>query len=271
MPELPEVETTRRGLEPALKGRRITEVRVRERRLRWKLPPGFEAELTGRRVKTVGRRGKYLLIGTDAGTLLVHLGMSGNLRLLPGEAAPLPHDHVDIVLDSGRCLRFNDPRRFGSMHFIRGDPATHPLLRNLGPEPLAGEFDAAYLYRRTRGRRVAVKTLIMNSAVVAGVGNIYANEALFRARLSPRRAAGRLTRADIARLVTAIRRVLAAAIRAGGTTLRDYVSADGSPGYFRQKLFVYERDGSPCRVCRTPIRRSPQGQRATYWCPSCQT
>jgi formamidopyrimidine-DNA glycosylase len=270
MPELPEVETTRRGLERVLVGHRIVAVRVRDRRLRWPLPPGFEARLTGRRVRSVGRRAKYLLIGTDSGTLLVHLGMSGNLRVLAREQIPLPHDHVDIVLDSGRCVRFNDPRRFGSMQFVRGDPGRHPLLRNLGPEPLAAGFDAAYLWGRTRGRRVAVKQLIMNASIVAGVGNIYANEALFRAGVNPRRAAGRLTRAEVVRLVTAIKRVLASAIRAGGTTLRDYLRTDGSPGSFRQKLFVYERDGEPCRVCGTPIRHAAQGQRSSYWCPSCQ-
>jgi formamidopyrimidine-DNA glycosylase len=271
MPELPEVETTRRGLAPLLAGRRIVAVRVRERRLRWPLPRGFEAALVGRHIRAVGRRGKYLLIGTDAGTLLVHLGMSGNLRVVAADTPPLAHDHVDIVLDSGRCVRFNDPRRFGSMQLVRGEPLLHPLLRGLAPEPLSRGFDAGYLWDRTRGRRVAIKQLLMNSTIVVGVGNIYASEALFRARLSPRRAAGRLTRAEAARLVTAVKRVLAAAIRAGGTTLRDYVDTDGSPGYFRQKLYVYERDGAPCRVCGTPIRRAVQGQRATYWCPSCQT
>jgi len=270
MPELPEVETTRAGLEPLLRGRRIVAVRVRERRLRWRLPPSFEAELTGRRIGVVGRRAKYLLIGTDAGTLLVHLGMSGNLRVLPSEAPRLTHDHVEIELDSGRTLRFNDPRRFGSMHFVTGDPGQHLLLRRLAPEPLLPEFDADYLFAATRGRRVAIKVLIMNALIVVGVGNIYASEALFRARLSPRRAAGRLTRAEVGRLVAAIKRVLAAAIKVGGTTLRDYVNADGGPGYFRQKLFVYERAGLPCRVCRTPVRQMTQGQRSTYWCPSCQ-
>ena len=271
MPELPEVETTRRGLEPVLRGRRIVAVRVTERRLRWRLPASFEAELAGRRIRTVGRRAKYLLIGTDDGTLIVHLGMSGNLRVLTGAAPRLPHDHVEIELDSGRCVRFNDPRRFGSMHFVRGNPEEHALLRRLAPEPLAAVFDAAYLWTGTRGRRVAIKQLIMNSSIVVGVGNIYASEALFRARVSPRRAAGRLTRAEVGRLVLAIKRVLAAAIKVGGTTLRDYVDTDGSPGYFRQKLFVYERAGSPCRVCRTPVRQAVQGQRSTYWCPSCQS
>jgi len=270
MPELPEVETTRRGLAPVLEGRTIRRVVVRDRRLRWRLPAGFEAALEGRRVRQVTRRGKYLLIGTDRGTLLVHLGMSGSLRVVDPSLAPQAHDHVDLVLDSGRCVRFNDPRRFGSMHLVAGDPLAHPLLRALGPEPLSAEFDAGYLYRRTRRRRVAVKQLLMNAAIVVGVGNIYASEALFRAGVRPQRAAGRLSRAEAARVVAAVRRVLAAAIRVGGTTLRDYVNADGLPGYFRQKLFVYERAGEPCRKCQTPIRQRLQGQRSTYWCPSCQ-
>jgi formamidopyrimidine-DNA glycosylase len=270
MPELPEVETTRRGLAPALEGRTIRAVRVRERRLRWPLPAGFEAELTGRTVRAVRRRAKYLLVDLGDRTLILHLGMSGSLRLLPAATPPLAHDHVDLVLDSGACLRFNDPRRFGTLQLARGDPAQHPLLRALAPEPLGRGFDAAYLYARTRGRRVAIKQLLMNARDVVGVGNIYASEALFHAALRPRRAAGRLTRADCARLVAAVRRVLAAAIRSGGTTLRDYVNADGMPGYFRHKLYVYERAGAPCRVCAAPIRHAQQGQRSTYWCATCQ-
>jgi formamidopyrimidine-DNA glycosylase len=270
MPELPEVETTRRGLEPVLLGRRIVAVRVRERRLRWPLPRGFEAALTGQRIHAVSRRAKYLLIATNGGTLLIHLGMSGNLRAVPTGQAVLGHDHVDLALDSGLMVRFNDPRRFGSMHFVRGEPAAHPLLRDLGPEPLGPDFDADYLHGRMRGRRVAIKPLLMNATIVVGVGNIYASEALFHAGVRPGRAAGGLTRAEVTRLVAAVRRVLAAAIEAGGTTLRDYVNTDGLPGYFRQKLFVYERTGEPCRVCRTPIRQRVQGQRSTYWCPSCQ-
>jgi formamidopyrimidine-DNA glycosylase len=270
MPELPEVETTRRGLEPVLLGQRIAAVRIRERRLRWPLPRGFEAALAGARVTGVTRRAKYLLIGTDRGTLLVHLGMSGNLRAVGPELALLPHDHVDLALDSGLVVRFNDPRRFGSMHFLRGDPQAHPLLRDLGPEPLGPDFNAEYLFQRSRRRRVSLKPFVMNAAIVVGVGNIYASEALFGARLRPGRAAGNLSRAEAARLVASIREVLAAAIRVGGTTLRDYVNADGLPGYFRQKLFVYERRGEPCRVCGTPIRQRVQGQRSTYWCPTCQ-
>jgi formamidopyrimidine-DNA glycosylase len=270
VPELPEVETTRRGIAPALDGRTIVDVRVRERRLRWALPRGFEAELRGARVLDVGRRAKYLLIRTDRGTLIVHLGMSGSLRVLPATTPPLTHDHVDLVLDSGQCVRFNDPRRFGSMHFVTGDPAEHKLLRSLAPEPLSDEFHGGTLHARSRKRKVAVKLFLMDAKTVVGVGNIYASEALFRARVNPRRAAGRLTRDAHERIARAVKDVLGAAIEVGGTTLRDYVNADGMPGYFRQKLYVYERAGEPCRVCGTEIRHCVQGQRSTYWCPTCQ-
>lgn len=271
MPELPEVETTARGIAPALEGRTITAVRVRERRLRWTLPRDFEAKLQGRRVLHVGRRAKYVLVETDAGTLIIHLGMSGSLRVLDASLDARLHDHVDLVLDSGQCVRFNDPRRFGSLHVVTGDPLEHPLLRGLAPEPLSDAFDAAYLHARTRGRRVAIKQFIMNSTQVVGVGNIYASEALFHAKIRPGRAAGRLSRADCERLVAAVKSVLAAAIKVGGTTLRDYVNADGNPGYFRQKLYVYEREGHACRVCSAPIRQRVQMQRSTYWCPICQS
>jgi formamidopyrimidine-DNA glycosylase len=270
LPELPEVETTRRGIEPYLRGRRISAALVHEPRLRWPVTPGLDAALRGQRVRAVERRAKYLLVRLTRGTLIMHLGMSGNLRVMPRRTALLKHDHVELQLASGNSLRLNDPRRFGSCLYTTEDPATHPLLRGLAPEPLGAQFDAAYLHRLTRGRRVAVKTLLLNGRVITGVGNIYASEALFRARVRPRRAARSLSRADCARLVAAIRSVLAAAIRAGGTTLRDYVGVDGDPGYFRQKLYVYERSGLPCRRCRTPIRRITQGQRSTYYCPQCQ-
>jgi formamidopyrimidine-DNA glycosylase len=217
-----------------------------------------------------GRRAKYLLLSLESGTLLLHLGMSGNLRLVPADTPRLPHDHFDLVLDSGLALRFNDPRRFGSLLYARGEPHEHPLLKRLGPEPFSTAFDADYLYRITRGRRVAIKQLLMNSQLVVGVGNIYASEALFRARLRPGRAARTLTRADAGRLVRAVRTVLRQAIRAGGTTLRDYLGADGAPGYFRQRLYVYERRGKSCRRCGTTVRAMTQGQRSTYYCPSCQ-
>jgi formamidopyrimidine-DNA glycosylase len=270
MPELPEVETTRRGIAPSLAGRRISRVIVRERRLRWRLPPDFGGRLEGRSIAAVRRRAKYLLIDTDGGTLIAHLGMSGSLRVLDADTPPVAHDHVDLVLDSGKCLRFNDPRRFGCLHWVQGDPDAHPLLARLGPEPLEPAFDGDVLWRRARGRRVAVKLFIMNSQVVVGVGNIYASEALFRAGIRPGTQARRVSRERMARLAEAIRAVLGEAIKAGGTTLRDYVSPDGMPGYFRQRLFVYERAGEPCRRCRRPIRQVVMGQRSTYFCPACQ-
>ncbi len=218
----------------------------------------------------MGRRAKYLLLGLESGTLLLHLGMSGNLRAVPAATPRLTHDHFDLVLDSGVALRFTDPRRFGSLLYTSGEPRLHPLLAHLAPEPFSRAFDADYLYRITRGRRVAIKQLLMNSRLVVGVGNIYASEALFRARLHPRRPARTLSRADAARLVRGVRAVLRQAIRSGGTTLRDYLGADGAPGYFRQRLYVYERAGEPCRRCRSVVRAITQGQRSSYYCPQCQ-
>ncbi len=270
MPELPEVETTRRGIEPHLRSRRVTAVLVHERRLRWPVTPGLDAALRGQRVRAVERRAKYLLLRFDCGTLIMHLGMSGNLRVLPQATPLLKHDHFELQLDSGQVLRLNDPRRFGSCLYTTADPTLHRLLRDLAPEPLEPGFDGAYLHRVTRRRRVAIKLLLLNGRLITGVGNIYASEALFRAHIRPRRAARSLSLAECARLAAAIRRVLSAAIRVGGTTLRDYVGADGEAGYFRQKLYVYERAGLPCRRCRTPIRQITQGQRSTYYCPQCQ-
>ncbi|HWZ62160.1 MAG TPA: bifunctional DNA-formamidopyrimidine glycosylase/DNA-(apurinic or apyrimidinic site) lyase [Steroidobacteraceae bacterium] len=270
MPELPEVETTRRGLDPHAHGQRIAALKLYDRRLRWPVAPSLPRELAGQRILATGRRAKYLLLHLESGTLIVHLGMSGNLRVLPASAPRLTHDHFDLVLGSGSALRFNDPRRFGSLHFTRGDPQRHRLLAHLAPEPFDREFGGDYLWRITRRRRLAVKQLLMNSRLVVGVGNIYASEALFRARLRPRRAARSLSREDCARLARAVRAVLSQAIRAGGTTLRDYLRADGSPGYFRQRLYVYERAGRPCRRCGTAVRSITQGQRSTYYCPSCQ-
>ena len=271
MPELPEVETTRRGIRRALRGRRITEFVLRNHKLRWPVDRALAKILPGQRVRDVRRRAKYLLIELDRGTLIAHLGMSGSLRVLPTDAPWLKHDHYELRLDKGGCLRFNDPRRFGSLHWVTGDPLEHPLLAGLGPEPLDRGFGGAYLAGRARGRKVAIKQFLMEQRVVVGVGNIYASEALFRAGIHPRRAAGKVSAERFERLADGVRTVLGEAIRQGGTTLRDYVSADGTPGYFRQKLFVYERDGQPCRRCRTPIRKLAQGQRSTYFCPACQT
>jgi formamidopyrimidine-DNA glycosylase len=231
---------------------------------------GLPAQLSGSTVRSVARRAKYLLIATDTGTAILHLGMSGSLRVMDAAAPPLAHDHVDIVLDSGRCLRFNDPRRFGSLLFTTGDPLRHRLLAGLAAEPLSSDFDSEALWRRARGRRVSIKAFIMDSRAVVGVGNIYASEALFRAGIRPGLAAGRISRERMAVLVTKIREVLSDAIGVGGTTLRDYVDPSGMPGYFRRKLFVYERAGQPCRKCRMTIRQYVQGQRSTYWCPRCQ-
>ncbi len=230
---------------------------MHEARLRWPVSADLDATLCGQRVLAVQRRAKYLVLRLTRGSL-------------PQGSARLKHDHVEIRLDSGLALRLNDPRRFGSVLYTSDDPLAHPLLRDLAPEPLEKRFDGAYLHAVTRRRRVAIKQLLLNSRLVTGVGNIYASEALLHARIRPRRAARTLNLADCTRLVAAIRRVLGAAIRAGGTTLRDYVGADGEPGYFRQRLYVYERAGLACRRCRTPIRQITQGQRSTYYCPSCQ-
>jgi formamidopyrimidine-DNA glycosylase len=243
---------------------------VRERRLRWPIDPHFESAVLGQTVRSISRRAKYILIGFDAGTLILHLGMSGSLRLVKPGTPPKTHDHWDVQMDGGWVLRFHDPRRFGSLHWTASDPKTHPLLAKLAPEPLSDVFDGEYLHRATRRRSVAIKQLIMNSSLVVGVGNIYASEALFRARVSPRRAARRLTRKETAALAQAIKDVLGEAIKIGGTTLRDYVNAEGAPGYFSQKLFVYERAGAACRVCRSTVKQFMQGQRSTYWCPGCQ-
>jgi formamidopyrimidine-DNA glycosylase len=243
---------------------------IRDRRLRWPIAADFEAAVRNQKVLSVDRRAKYILIRLDSGTLILHLGMSGSLRLVSGGTPPKAHDHWDLVMDSGLALRFHDPRRFGSLHFTQDDPAEHALLKKLAPEPLSGEFNGEYLFKASRRRAVAIKQLIMNSHIVVGVGNIYASEALFRARISPRRAAGRISRAEAEKLAKAIKAVLTAAIKIGGTTLRDYVNADGAPGYFRQKLFVYERAKLACRVCKSPVKQFTQGQRSTYWCSTCQ-
>lgn len=270
MPELPEVETTRRGIEPHAVGRRILRLAVHEPRLRWPVAKGMPRQVKNQRIRGAGRRGKYLLLELDSGTLLLHLGMSGSLRVLPTATARTLHDHVDFELDSGQSLRFNDPRRFGSLHYTSAPVHEHPLLVDLAPEPFDRRFNADYLWQITRRRRVAIKQLLMNSHLVVGVGNIYANEALFRAGIRPQRHARTLTRVEAARLVRAVRTVLRAAIRSGGTTLRDFVGADGTAGYFQQKLFVYERATQACRSCRTKLRHLNQGQRSSYYCPTCQ-
>lgn len=255
---------------PHARGETVLEMRVRERRLRWPIPDELISLLPGARIDDIQRRGKYLLFRTDAGTLIAHLGMSGSLRVVTDKEPPATHDHVDIVLSTGNILRYNDPRRFGCMLWTLEDPARHSLLRHLGPEPLEDSFDANYLYRLSRGRKAAVKTFIMDSHVVVGVGNIYANESLFLAGIRPGRAAGRVSRPRYEKLVECIKQVLAAAVAQGGTTLRDFVGGDGKPGYFRQQLNVYDHGGEPCPRCGELLRESRLGQRSTVFCRRCQ-
>ena len=268
MPELPEVETTLRGVSPYLIGRKVREVIVRHKGLRWPVPDTLH-ELEGQKVLTGTRRGKYLLFGTARGTLMIHLGMSGALRVSDAETPWRKHDHVALVLDSGRQLRFHDPRRFGCVLWI-ADPATHPLLAELGPEPLSDAFDASYLQQELKGRSANIKQAIMDSHLVVGVGNIYACEALFMAGISPTKPAGKVTRPALVKLVAAIKEVLAASIEMGGTTLRDFLRENGEPGYFKQTLRVYDREAEPCRVCGTLVKRMVQSNRSTFFCPHCQ-
>jgi formamidopyrimidine-DNA glycosylase len=268
MPELPEVETTRRGISPHVLGLKVQEVVVRESRLRWPVPEQLGTKLSGARITAVNRRAKYLLVETDAGILMVHLGMSGSLRIMPAGTPPLFHDHIDVVLDDGNCLRYHDPRRFGSFHWL--DSPAHPLLDHLGPEPLSTAFSGAYLYERSRRRQLSVKQFVMDGKIVVGVGNIYANEALFMAGIHPARAAGRVALKRYESLVETIKTVLHDAIEQGGTTLRDFVGGDGSPGYFAQQLRVYGRQGQPCRACKSVLKEIRQSGRSTVFCPRCQ-
>lgn len=269
MPELPEVETTRRGLLPHVVGRHIRGVVVRNASLRWPVPRGLARRLTGEPIRDIRRRGKYLLFDLPKGHLLVHLGMSGRLTLVAHDTPPRKHDHVDIDLDGPRMLRFTDPRRFGAVLWV-DDPATHMLLKDLGMEPLEAGFSGAALHRKARGRSVAVKNFLMNGGIVTGVGNIYASEALFDAGIHPGRSAGRISAARWDRLAQSVRSTLQSALASGGSTLRDFVTVDGTPGYFQHRHAVYGREGKPCRVCKTPIRALRQGQRSTFYCPSCQ-
>jgi formamidopyrimidine-DNA glycosylase len=251
-------------------GRQICSVVVRERRLRWPVPRSLNRTLSGKRVASVGRRAKYILLNFSHGTLMIHLGMSGRLRVVPADTPPAKHDHVDFVLDSGKVLRFHDPRRFGSILWVSQDFTNNKLIKNLGPEPFDEALTGAALYRLSRGRKTGIKQFIMDGRIIVGVGNIYASEALFRAGIRPGRAAGRVTLSRFDQLLDAIRQVLSEAIKAGGTTLRDYSRVTGEPGYFEQSLDVYERAGSPCVNCASLIRRKVIGQRASYYCPSCQ-
>lgn len=270
MPELPEVETTRRGLLPHLEGVRIEHAVVRERRMRQPIPRALPGALADATIRTLTRRAKYLLIDCETGTLIVHLGMSGRLWLVDHDTPPQKHDHFDLVLANGKTMRLRDPRRFGLVLWHTRDVSNHPLFSALGPEPLAEHFNGAALYQATRKRSAAIKLVIMDSSVVVGVGNIYASEALFRAGISPRMAAQRLTRARCDRLAACIRETLSEAIAAGGSSIRDYVGSDGMAGNFQSRFLVYGRDGQPCTRCDTVIKGIRQGQRATYFCSACQ-
>lgn len=270
MPELPEVETSRRGIAPHIEEQTIVNVVIRERRLRWPISSAIDAKLPGATVTSVGRRAKYLLINTTRGTAILHLGMSGHVYVVDAGTPAGVHDHVDVEFSSGKALRLTDPRRFGSLHWSE-DPLGHELLRSLGPEPLSDEFSGHYLWTRSRGRRVAVKQFIMNAHIVVGVGNIYASESLFRSGIHPKRAAGRVALPRYEQLASAIKDVLERAIRAGGTTLRDFYGGDGEAGYFQQQLDVYDREDEPCGNCQTPITAIVQGQRSSYYCKKCQT
>lgn len=270
MPELPEVETTRRGIAPYVIGERIKSIIVRERQLRWPVPGNLKRVLAGKTIRKLDRRAKYLLFYTSDGCMLLHLGMSGSLRIIEAGSPPEKHDHVDIIFESGRALRFRDPRKFGSIHWTSDDPLQHSLLKQLGPEPLSHDLHVDYLFTKSRKRTQSVKTFIMDSRVVVGVGNIYANESLFLAGINPRRKAGKVSRARYALLVNAIKQVLTSAIKKGGTTLRDFINGEGKPGYFRNELQVYDRAGEPCKKCKTPIKVIRLGQRSTFYCPLCQ-
>ncbi len=269
MPELPEVETTRRGIEPHVVGKAIESVIVRQPSLRWPVSPELSQVMTGNRVTGIARRAKYLLFSTNTGRMMVHLGMSGSLRIINGSSTPRKHDHIDIAFKDGTVLRYHDPRRFGSIFWIP-EGSSHELIDSLGPEPLSDEFNGRYLYELSRRRKVAIKLFIMNSKVVVGVGNIYANEALHRAGIRPDRLAGRVSQQRYTRLSQEIKDVLTRAISSGGTTLRDFVREDGSPGYFKQSLLVYGRGNEPCLNCERSLKEVRLGNRTTVFCAKCQ-
>lgn len=276
MPELPEVETIRRGVTPHVVGRTIAKVIVRDARLRWPIPAHFASFAEGRRITSTSRRGKYLLLHLDArqdgneDKIIIHLGMSGRVFVLDAQHALLKHDHLDLVLDDGRMLRYHDPRRFGAVLPWAACDGEHALMRTMGPEPFSPEFSGEYLFAKSRGKTAAVKTFLMDGGVVVGAGNIYAAESLFRAGIRPTRAAGKVTRAEFTLLATQVRQVLQEAITQGGTTLRDFAGADGAAGYFQQDLSVYGREGLPCRACGTVIKLLRLGNRQSCYCPQCQ-
>ncbi|WP_438970880.1 bifunctional DNA-formamidopyrimidine glycosylase/DNA-(apurinic or apyrimidinic site) lyase [Methylophaga sp.] len=270
MPELPEVETTRRGIQPYVEGRTIIKMVIRHRGFRWPIPDQLEDIIQGQKIKTIERRAKYLLFRCETGTLIIHLGMSGRLRVLDNDSHIGKHDHVDIYIDNGHVVRLTDPRRFGAVLWTEADTGAHQLLAHLGPEPLSDFFNADYLRLQSKGRSSTIKSVIMNGEIVVGVGNIYANEALFLAGIHPAKAAGKVSKVKMAKLVEAIKLVLEKALLAGGTTLKDFRKSDGKPGYFAQQLHVYGREQQPCLICQTPISCIRQAQRATYFCKQCQ-
>lgn len=270
MPELPEVETTRIGIAPFVLGEDIEKLIVRDGRLRWPVPRGLNRKINSRQIRKLVRRAKYLIFYFENGCMLLHLGMSGSLRILDKPAAAGKHDHVDFVFASGRVLRFRDPRRFGCILWTESDPLQHPLLASLGPEPLENELSGEYLFRKSRGRSQSVKTFIMDSRIVVGIGNIYANEALFAAGINPRRKAGNIGKARYLQLALSIKDVLKQALAKGGTTLRDFVNGNGEPGYFSHELQIYDRAGEPCVRCAAPVKLVRLGQRSTFYCAHCQ-
>lgn len=270
MPELPEVETTKKGIAPYVIGETVKDIIIRERNLRWPIPTSLKRSLKNQLIRKLKRRAKYLLFYTDKGCMILHLGMSGSLRIINDTTPHEKHDHVDIVFDSGYVLRFRDPRKFGSIHWTKDDPFDHKLINHLGPEPLSDEFNSNYLYERSRKRTQAIKTYIMDSRIVVGVGNIYASEALFRAGINPTTKAGKASKARYEKLALEIKNVLSEAIAKGGTTLRDFLNGDGEPGYFSQELNVYNREDEPCKKCKKKIKMIRLGQRSTFYCSTCQ-
>lgn len=270
MPELPEVETSRRGIKPHILNKKVIDVIVRQKQLRWPIPSALKKQLIGHKIQQVERRGKYILLRTQAGTVILHLGMSGSLRILNKSVAAEKHDHFDILFNNNKVLRLRDPRRFGSVLWTTSDPLKHKLLINLGPEPLSEEFTAEYLFALSRSRKVVIKTFLMNSHIVVGVGNIYANESLFRAGINPKRAANKISLARYQKLVPAIKSILEKSIEQGGTTLKDFINEDGKPGYFQQTLAVYGRASKPCIQCGKIITQITQAQRSTFYCSQCQ-
>jgi formamidopyrimidine-DNA glycosylase len=271
MPELPEVETTRKGIAPYVVGEVVKDIVIRERQLRWPISANLKRSLKHQPIIKLKRRAKYLLFYANNGCMILHLGMSGSLRVIDNDQKPEKHDHVDIVFESGRSLRFHDPRKFGSILWTKDDPMNHKLITHLGPEPLSDEFKTDYLYARSRKRTQAIKTFIMDSRTVVGVGNIYASESLFLAGINPNRKAGTISKARYENLIIAIKDVLSRAIEKGGTTLRDFINGEGKPGYFKNELQVYDRAYEACNNCKKPIKMIRLGQRSTFYCSHCQS